>query len=164
MNIPPDSSKIGKLDHPFTSEELEKAIKSLKPNKASGIDTISNKMICAFFEICPHIILTLFNNILDRNTTIHDWTKGIITAIHKKGSKSDPENYRGISLLSCLGKLFTIAMYNRLLEFSIKNKILSPSQLGFVPGNRTSDAHLIIHNLVHKQCHVNNWPTILMFH
>lgn len=156
LKIPQDSTKIGKLDYLFTSEELEKAAKSLKPGKASGIDNLSNEMIAAFFEIYPHIILTLFNNILDSNTTIHDWTKGIITAIHKKGSKSDPENYRGISLLSCLGKFFTSALYNRLLEFSIKNKILSPTQLGFVPGNRTSDAHLIIHNLIHKQCHINN--------
>ena len=46
-------------------------------------------------------------------------------------------------------------LYNRLLKFCIENKILSPNKLGFVPGNRTSDAHLIIHNLVRKQCHDN---------
>ena len=44
---------------------------------------------------------------------------------------------------------------NRLLEFAITNKIISPNQLGFLPGNRTSDAHIIIHNLIQKQCHIN---------
>ena len=156
LKIPQDSTKTGKLDYPFTLEELEIASKSMKPGKASGIDNLSNEMICAFFETYPNITLILFNNILDNNTAIQEWTKGIITAIHKKGSKSDPDNYRGISLLSCLGKFFTITMYNRLLEFCMKNKILSPTQLGYVPGNRTSDAHLIINNLIQKQCHLNN--------
>ena len=61
LEIPSDSSKIGKLDYPFSSQELEKATKSLKPGKASGIDNLSNEMIQAFFEIYPHIILTLPN-------------------------------------------------------------------------------------------------------
>ena len=90
---------------------------------------------------------------MDKNITIDDWTTGIITTIYKKGPRSDPGNYRGISLLSCLGKFFTGVLYNRLLKFVIDNKIVSPNQLGFFPGNRTSDAHLIIHNLVRKQCH-----------
>ncbi len=37
----------------------------------------------------------------------------------------------------------------------MEKKILPSALLGFVPGNRTSDAHLIIHNLVRKQCHKN---------
>ena len=156
LNIPPNTTKIGKLDYPITSEELDKSKYILKRGKANGLDNISNEMISCFLEIYPHIILTLFNLILDHNATIDDWTMGIITAIYKeKGSRSDPSNYRGISLLSCLGKFFTAVLYNRLLKFSVKNKILSPAQLGFVPGNRTSDAHIIIHNLVRKQCHNN---------
>ena len=108
-------------------------------------------MIACFLDVYPHIIQTLFNTILDKNITIDDWTVGIITAIYKnKGSRSEPENYRGISLLSCLGNFFTAILYNRLLKFSIENKILSPNKLGFVPGNRTSDAHIIIHNLIRK--------------
>ncbi len=156
LNMPPNCKKSGKLDYPITSEELDKAKHALKRGKANGIDTLHNEMILCFLEIYPHIILTLFNTILDKNVTIDDWTVGIITAIYKnKGSRSDPDNYRGISLLSCLGKFFTAVLYNRLIKFSTENKILSPAQLGFVPGNRTSDAHLIIHNLVRKQCHGN---------
>ena len=153
VKMPPNSTNTGKLDYPFTSEELEKSKKSLKRGKATGLDNLSNEMISCFLELYPHIILTLFNTILEKNITIGEWTRGIITALHKKGSMSDPGNYRGISLLSCLGKFFTAVLYNRLLKFSLKNKILTPSQLGFVPGNRTSDAHIIIHNLVQKQCH-----------
>ena len=80
----------------------------------------------------------------------------MIAPIHKKGSKQDPDNYRGISLLSCLGKLFMALLNNRLLKFALDNRIISSNQLGFLHGNRTSDAHLIIHNLIQNKCHRNN--------
>ena len=41
------------------------------------------------------------------------------------------------------------------MDFCITNNIISQNQLGFLPGNRTSDAHLIIHNLIQKICHKN---------
>ena len=155
INIPPDSDEEGKLDYAFTLEELQKARKILRNGKATGIDNLSNEMISCFIEIYPLLTIKLFNVILHRNKTIPDWTMGMITAIFKKGSKTDPSNYRGISLLSCFGKLFMTLLNNRLLEFAINNKIISPNQLGFLPGNRTSDAHMIIHNLIQNQCHKN---------
>ena len=79
----------------------------------------------------------------------------MILPIHKKGSKMNPENYRGISLLSSLGKFFTAILNRRLLTFAIENKILSNAQLGFLPGNRTSDALLILYNLIDYYCHEN---------
>ena len=155
VNIPPDNYEKGKLDYPFTLEELKKAYSVLKCGKAVGIDNLSNAMIACFTEIYPLLSLKLFLSILDTNIAIPDWTLGMITSIFKKGSKTDPNNYRGISLLSCFGKLFMTLLNNRLLEFAITNKIISPNQLGFLPGNRTSDAHIIIHNLIQKQCHIN---------
>ena len=74
----------------------------------------------------------------------------------KNGTHDDPKNYRGISLLSSLGKLYYNVLNNRLLKFCTDNAILSPSQLGFLPGNRTTDAHLILYNLISKYCHKNN--------
>ena len=68
----------------------------------------------------------------------------------------DPNNYRGIALMSCLGKLFLSILNARLLEFVLKNDILGSNQLGFEPGNRTSDTHIIINNIVNKICHRGN--------
>ena len=73
--------------------------------------------------------------------------------IHKKGPEDDPDNYRGIALISCLAKLFYSILNNRLMDFCLRNKILSPFQLGFLPGNRTSDAHIILHNIIDRYCH-----------
>jgi len=67
----------------------------------------------------------------------------------------DPGNYRGITLMSCLGKIFLSILNARLMAYVIENNILGINQLGFVPGNRTSDAHIIINNLINKMCHKN---------
>ena len=68
----------------------------------------------------------------------------------------DPDNYRGISLISCLYKLLTAVINKRLEKFCKDNNILPENALGFVSGNRTSDAHIILHYLTQEYCHRNN--------
>ena len=80
----------------------------------------------------------------------------MITPIWKSGPKMDPSNYRGISILSCLGKFYTAILNKRLMAYAIANGILKPEALGFVAGNRTSDAHLILHTLIQRYCHQKN--------
>ena len=74
----------------------------LKEGKAPGYDNILNEMIKCLTEKYPILIIKLFNMILQSNCIIPDWLISLIVPIHKKGSKADPSNYRGISLLSCL--------------------------------------------------------------
>ena len=76
----------------------------------------------------------------------------MISPLHKSGSKSDPDNYRGISLLSCFSKFFTSILNQRLTKFAIENKIFSNAQLGFLAGCKTSDGLLILHNIVDYYC------------
>ena len=104
----------------------------------------------------PLLVLKLFNLVLDQNCPLPEWSLGMITPIFKKGRRCDPNNYRGIFLLSSFGKLFLSLVTNRLSHFVQERKILSNSQLGFMQGNRTSDAHLTLHNLIRKYCHKNN--------
>ena len=54
--------------------------------------------------------------------------------------------------MSCLGKLFLSILNARLTSYALEHRLLSKSALGFVAGNRCSDAHIIIHNLVKKFC------------
>ena len=58
--------------------------------------------------------------------------------------------------MSCLGKLFLSILNNRLIAYALEHKLLSPAQLGFVAGNRCSDAHIVIYNLIRKKCHREN--------
>ena len=150
--FPNNPDENGLLDYAITLNELENASYILKPGKASGVDGLSNEMILGLLKTQHHILLRLFNACLLSPGSVRCWDTSIINPIYKKGSKLDPENYRGISLLSCLGKLFSAVLNQRLLEFVIENDILSKEQLGFLPGNRTSDAFIIIHNLINYYC------------
>ena len=144
----------GVLDYEITEEELQKAKKILKLGKGIGIDSIYNEMIRPLVDLYPKLVLRLFNDILSERQQICDnWLHSLVTALHKKGIKEDPDNYRGISLMSCLGKFFLTVLNNRLIEYCLHKDILSPSQLGFVKGNRTSDPHIMIHNVLQKYCH-----------
>ena len=153
---PEDSLEQGVLDYMITGEELDEASYVLRRDKSSGYDSLSNEMIKCLLETNPDLLVKLFNSVFHSNTKIEQWTMGIIAPIWKSGPKMDPSNYRGISLLSCLGKLYTAILNRRLMEYAITNNILKPEALGFVAGNRTSDAHLIIHSLIQRYCHQQN--------
>ena len=152
-DFPPDFQENGQLEYPITTDELDKASYILKPNKASGYDSVSNEMILCLLEVKPELLIRLFNEIFASNRKIYQWTVALITPIYKKREKMNPGNYRGISVLSCLGKIFTSILNQKLLIYVFERNILSKEQLGFIAGNRTSDVHLILHNLSQQYCH-----------
>ena len=110
-------------------------------------------MILCLLEVKPGLLIRLFNEVFASNRKIYQWTVALITPIYKKGEEMNPGNHRGISALSCLGKLFTSILNQRLLRYVFERNILSKAQLGFIAGNRTSDAHLILHDLSQQYCH-----------
>ena len=76
----------------------------------------------------------------------------MINPLHKSGSKLDPDNYRGISLLSCFSKYFSAILNLRLTQYALDNNLFSKSQLGFMAGCRTADALFILNNLIDYYC------------
>ena len=94
----------------------------MKNAKACGNDLIRNDL----FLNCPlemrTIIVDFFNIVLDSGIVPFEWCIGVIIPIFKnKGENTNPDNYRGITLLSCLGKLFTSVLNNRISNFLDKN-------------------------------------------
>ena len=153
--LPPNTVENGPLDSDISLEEIKFASYILKHGKSPGIDTISNEMLSSLLEAKPEIIVKIFNSILKNPMIINSWHTSMISPIHKKSSKSNPDNYRGIALSSCFQKFFCAVLNQRLLDHVIKNNILSEAQLGFVPGNRTSDALFILHSLIDYYCKKN---------
>ena len=146
IDSPPFNSE---LDMPITKDEIIKCIKKLKSNKASGIDNISNEFIKASSELMIDIYVSLFNIVFSSGQIPSTWTTGKIKPIYKKkGNKSDPDNYRPITLLSCLGKLFTAVINDRLKTYSENNHIIGEEQLGFRNGYSTIDGTFILHTLI----------------
>ena len=73
-------------------------------------------------------ILKLFNSILSQSKYPSTWKYDILHPIHKSGVKDDPNNFRGIAIATCFGKLFTTLLRNRLQKFCAQRKIISKFQ------------------------------------
>ena len=69
-----------------------------------------------------------------------EWSQGMISPIYKnKGDKASPDNYRGITILSCFGKLFTAILNNRLNNYLESMNLLCEEQAGFRKKYGTTD-------------------------
>ena len=116
-------STANSLDYPLSDNETIHASKKQKTKKATCSDLIKSETIKTS---CVHLLPSL-------------WCEGIITPIFKTGDKTDPGNYRGVCVSSCMGKFFSSIINERLLNFVESRNILHPSQIGFLKENRTSD-------------------------
>jgi hypothetical protein len=89
-------------------------------------------------------LLDLFNKSVESGCLPSNWKKSIISMIPKKSdNKTDPKNFRPISLTSCIGKLCEKLISLRLKEFLKEKKIIINTQSGFRQSRQTKD------NLIH---------------
>ena len=81
------------------------------------------------------------------------WTRNLLIILHKRGLPDKPDNYRGISISSCLSKLFITVLYFRILEVNENFSLLSNNQIGFLKGFRTADHVLLIDTVINEVVH-----------
>ena len=142
------------LDKEVTIDELEKAIKDLKKGKSAGSDGIVNEFIINASFSVKLLLITIFNSILILEHFPDKWCVGSIIPIFKSGDKGAATNYRGITLLSVVGKLFTKIMNTRFNEWAEREDVLTEAQFGFRKGRGTTDCSFILHGLIEKM--INN--------
>ena len=106
-------------------EEVEHLLASVDPSKASGVDLLSAKMLKATATSIAPAITSLFNLSLTQGQLPAKWKLACIMPIPKSQDKSDPANYRPISLLSILSKLLEKHVQSYILETCSP---LSPNQ------------------------------------
>ena len=104
-----------------------------------------------------------FNKIFTMGIYPTQWYEGYICPIFKKGIKDDPSNYRGITVNSCIGKLFTKILNNRLEKFLDKRGIIRNEQIGFSKGKRTSDHLFILRTLAENSTKKGSKPIYACF-
>ena len=139
---------VDELDEEITIQELESTIKELRKDKSAGHDNILNEFIVNASPTIKFLILAIFNNILLTEFFPSVWAVGSIVPIFKKGDNKNPNNYRGITVLSCLGKLFTRLMNNRLSKWAESENRITNSQYGFRKGKSTTDCVFILKGLI----------------
>ena len=117
--------KFDRMNFQFTEKEVEKNIRSLKSKKSPGFDRLTNEMLKCTNVQGIKMLTLLFNKILKSGIFQVCWNYGLIKLINKGMDVYDPNNYRGITLNSCLGKLFCTILYNRLVPVLEDKNILT---------------------------------------
>ena len=137
----PDYNENTLFLEPTNQLELLKIIKQMK-NKAGGIDGIS---VMVLKNIARYIVNPL-THIINLCILQSIWPVALknaeIVPIFKSGDRSLPTNYRPISLISNIAKIFEKIIHNRLYKFLNKHNLISNKQFGFRKNIGTKDAIL----------------------
>jgi hypothetical protein len=143
-------------DHPpfelkhVTTDEVIKTMKKINPNKASDIYKIKPAIIRDLTPfLAPHLT-TYFNNAIDEHQYPDSLKTTKVIELYKKKDKTNPANYRPISLLPIIGKVFDTLINNQMMAHLTKHNIISPTQYAFRPNSNTSMALETIINKIHR--------------
>ena len=107
---------VENLFRPISKTELLRALKQTKMETVPGVDEISLNMLKAGAEVSVKWLKVIMDKIWETESIPKDWTNQIIIPIHKHGSRSRYENYKGISLLCVVSKIFGKAVLNRIQD------------------------------------------------
>ena len=140
----------------FTSEKLKKTenfhlklisigevcsqLKHLNINKSAGLDGIGPKFLKLSAEIISPSLTFLINKSITSNRFPQKLKLARVTAIHKGGPRDIPSNYRPISILNTISKIFERHVCTQLYEFLNNKKLLHIAQSGFRQGHSCQTA------------------------
>ena len=120
-----------------TEEEILNIINSLDNKSSSGCDGLSNTMVKSLKNELYMLLTLIINQMLRTGLYPNAFKIAKIMPIFKKGDPSLLTNYRPLSLLPTLSKIFERAIFTQLYSFFITNKILFEQQYGFRAGYST---------------------------
>lgn len=143
---------------PTDSKEIFNIIMSLNNSNSVGYDEIDTKIL----KLCAIHICDILAYIINLTFLCGDFPEklkySVVKPLFKKGDKLDLNNYRPITLIPIIAKIFEKAMYRRLDNFLNKHNIIKREQFGFRPRSSTSLAcfHLVkeITESIDKKQHV----------
>jgi hypothetical protein len=123
-------------------EEIIDIISILDSNKATGPDKISNKMIISIKNEIAKPLCLLFNKSLRLKKYPRSWKIAHVIPLFKNGDKSLPSNYRPVSLLYCVSKIF--ANFNRSPPIQTRSNVLLTSAKVIIVKHLLSSAVKIV--------------------
>ena len=122
----------------FTVEQVRNKLKNLNCNKSFGPDEVHPRVLHELAEEISELLCEIFNRSLTEGVLPADWKNADITAIHKKGSKKLPENYRPISLTSVVSKIMESLIRDEMDSYMKQNNLFNKNLYGFRKGRSTT--------------------------
>ena len=144
---PPADQDLPICVDPPTLEEVQTAIRSMKSNKAAGLDcAVTAEALQGGGELMANIVHAFCVEVFTRHTPPEQWVTNVIVPLPKKGDLSLMTNYRGITLMSIAAKV-----YNKVLLMRIRDHVdpmLRKNQAGFRPGRSCSQQIHILQRIM----------------
>ena len=146
-------------------ENMELAIKQMKPKKSYGSDLIPMILVRDLYPEMTDMLLILFNKIYESKIIPEKWKIARIIPLHKKGPINDISNYRPISNICSLGKLFERMLLMRLqqLDINFRLNLTGESQHGFKSNHSTITACLELQSKISDKLDNNEYVAVTSF-
>ena len=147
----------------ITPDLINSALTDLDPNSAMGPDGIHPIVLKKCADILVYPLQIVFNRSLREGCLPSGWKQSLVIPIHKKGPRSNPLNYRPISLTSVVCKTMERIVCNQLRHYLESNSLLTSNQFGFRAGRSTMDQLLITYNTVSKNTDLGGVTDVILF-
>ena len=148
-NIPPITVEV---------DGVYNLLVNLGPHKATSPDNIPTKLLKETAQQMAPLLTLIFQASLNQGKIPSDWKSANVAPIHKKGKRTDPSNYRPISLTSVCCKTLEHVIYCSIFSHLENHKVLNDSQHGF-RARRSCETQLIgaitdFHQCLHDRKHI----------
>ena len=127
---------------PVNTETVKDVIKELKNKSSSAVDGLSSKLLKELINELSHPIVEIFNQSISTGIFPNSLKIARVRALFKKGDVKNPTNYRPISILPAISKVFEKIMLKQLTTYFDNNSLLYPGQYGFREKHSTELATL----------------------
>lgn len=119
------------MDADFTMNELKAVLSTVKNNKAPGFDRVPYEFFKNASDIFLSKLLTIYNVMYEKSKVANSFKRSIIFPLFKKGDVNSVANYRGLSFIDCIGKIFSCLLNRRIGDWVNENNVITEFQAGF---------------------------------
>ena len=130
---------FSEIDYRITENEIIKELDRLNSKASPGPDKISGGVLLAGKHILIPAFQLFFGKLFSSASHPICFSHNVLESLFKKGDPGDPDNYQGIAIGSMISKIYDLIILERLEKRINKFHPLSPNQIGFKKGHRTSD-------------------------
>lgn len=147
----------------ITAQEVNEALVKQKNKNSSGFDELTAKILVYIKDSIIDHLVYLYNFSINEGCFPQILKEATVTPIYKKGSAQDIENFRQISVISIISKLFERIIYNKIIPFIEKNNILTAAQHGFRANKSTETATCHLLDYVYRNVDKGKYVISLSF-
>lgn len=145
---PVTNNLIANVD--ISEAKVRELLLNLDPGKQGGVDGITNRMLRSVAVSLAPPLSKFFKKCLEEGCFPDLWKVGIVVPIYKgKGAKTSVDQYRPVTLLNSLSKVFEKLIHESIYEHLMNNDLIYDKQSGFLPGHDTQKQLVhIVHSLM----------------